>query len=73
MKTFNILVEIETLDAQSFAAAADRLKRWCETFGHTAASHGFEFKSVLRTDIYRQFREVQDRVSRLEHPDTTGQ
>lgn len=47
-KTHFLIVEIECLDAQGLKSAEDRLTAWLETFGHTACSHGFEFKSVSR-------------------------
>ena len=46
-KHHTVAVTITCLDAQTEGDAADRVKRWLETFGHTAAGHGFEFKSVL--------------------------
>lgn len=45
--THIIRVQIKVDDRQSAAQAAQRVHRWLETFGHTAASFGFEF---LRTD-----------------------
>lgn len=41
-----LVVEIECLDAQGQRQAQDRLHGWLETFGFTACSHGFEFKTV---------------------------
>ena len=45
-KRHTLCVEILCLDAQGQRQAQDRLHRWLETYGHTAPSHGFEFKTV---------------------------
>jgi hypothetical protein len=42
-----LVVEIECDDAQGSREAQDRLRRWIETFGHTAAGHGFTFLEPL--------------------------
>jgi len=45
-----IVVAIETDDAEGQQAARDRLLRWISTFGHTAAGHGFAFVGGGRRD-----------------------
>lgn len=42
--TFFITIEADLPETPQ--QAVDRVHRWLETYGHTAPSHGFEFKSV---------------------------
>jgi hypothetical protein len=41
-----LVIEVECLDPQGQRQAQDRVHNWFETFGHTACSHGFVFKTV---------------------------
>jgi hypothetical protein len=41
-----LVLEIKCFDLQEQKKAQDRLIRWLETYGHTAAGHGFEFLTM---------------------------
>jgi hypothetical protein len=41
-----VFLTIESDLIESPQDAVDRIHGWLETYGHTAPSHGFEFKSV---------------------------
>ena len=56
-----LCVEVLCLDPQGQRQAQDRLHRWLETFGHTAASFGFEFRSVgVITGKYLSISETKE-------------
>jgi hypothetical protein len=60
-KTHSLLVVIKTDDVESMDKAAERLHGWLETFGHTSASHGFEF---IETGVLTKTRKQQFEMSR---------
>lgn len=46
-----VFVTIESDLIESAQDAVDRIHSWLETYGHTAPSHGFEFKSVTSSIV----------------------